>query len=38
MIPQNFTNKSQEVIQNAARIACENGQSQEDLRTCLALS
>ncbi len=28
MIPQNFTNKSQEIIQNAARIAYENGQSQ----------
>src|SRR3989344_6479907 len=28
MIPQNFTNKSQEIIQNAAKIAYENGQSQ----------
>ena len=28
MIPQNFTNKSQEIIQNAARIAYENGQPQ----------
>lgn len=28
MIPQNFTNKSQEAIQNAARIAHENGQPQ----------
>ena len=28
MIPQNFTNKSQEIIQNAARIAYENGQGQ----------
>ncbi|MEK7680579.1 MAG: ATP-dependent chaperone ClpB [Patescibacteria group bacterium] len=28
MIPQNFTNKSQEIIQNAARIAYENGQQQ----------
>jgi ATP-dependent Clp protease ATP-binding subunit ClpB len=28
MIPQNFTNKSQEIIQNAAKIAYENGQGQ----------
>ncbi len=28
MIPQNFTTKSQEIIQNAARIAYENGQPQ----------
>ena len=28
MIPQNFTNKSQEIIQNAARIAYENGRAQ----------
>ncbi|MFA5062055.1 MAG: ATP-dependent chaperone ClpB [Patescibacteria group bacterium] len=28
MIPQNFTNKSQEIIQNAAKIAFENGQQQ----------
>jgi ATP-dependent Clp protease ATP-binding subunit ClpB len=28
MIPQNFTNKSQEAIQAAARIAHENGQAQ----------
>lgn len=28
MIPQNFTNKSQEIMQNAARIAYENGQGQ----------
>ncbi len=28
MIPQNFTHKSQEAIQNAARIASENGQPQ----------
>jgi len=28
MIPQNFTNKSQEIIQTAARIAYENGQHQ----------
>ncbi len=28
MIPQNFTNKSQEIMQNAARIAYENGQPQ----------
>ena len=26
MMPQNFTNKSQEIMQNAARIAYENGQ------------
>lgn len=28
MIPQNFTNKAQEALQNAARIATENGQPQ----------
>jgi len=28
MFPQNFTNKSQEAIQNAARVAAENGQPQ----------
>ena len=28
MIPQNFTNKSQEIIQNAAKIAYDNGQGQ----------
>ncbi len=28
MIPQNFTNKSQEIIQNAAKIAHDNGQGQ----------
>ncbi|OGH71585.1 MAG: ATP-dependent chaperone ClpB [Candidatus Magasanikbacteria bacterium RIFCSPLOWO2_12_FULL_43_12] len=30
MFPQNFTNKSQEAIQNAAKIAAENGQPQVD--------
>src|SRR3989339_199128 len=28
MLPQNFTNKSQEMIQNSARVAQQNGQPQ----------